>query len=138
MFGKKKPVPPAPRKRLDVKVSWPEGTFVTTETDTFFIKAGKRYRLFSPRVFASWRAGNVLVTEQSISHIKKAGILGFRDSTLIKDISDGRIYLIAGSKRRHITNPDVIEALGYPLITVSHDETNIHPEGEELNGLGAA
>lgn len=136
MFGKKKVEPPKPKEPVTYKASWPDGTFVTTESDIYFIKAGKRFKLYSQRVFASWKAVAIPVTEDSIKHIRKAGVLGFRDSTLIKDISDGRIYLIAGSKRRHITNPDVLEVLDYPTLVVSHEETIIHEEGQELNGLG--
>lgn len=137
MFKKKTP-PPKPRERLSNKINWPDGSFVATETDVFFMKAGKRFRLYSPRVVSSWCANPIPVTEQSLSHVRKAGVLGFRDATLIKDLSDGRIYLIAGSKRHHVTNPDVLDALGYQIITVSHEEVLIHEEGGELNALGAA
>lgn len=137
MFGKKKKEPPV-RGVVTQKMKWPDGSFVGTETDVFFIKSGKRYRLYSPRVVSSWKADVVPSVESALAHIRKAGVLGFRDSTLIKDISDGRIYLIAGSKRCHITDPDVIQILGYQMITVSHDEAMIHEEGEELNGLGTA
>lgn len=136
MFGRKKIEPPKPRDPVSFKASWPDGTFLTTESNVYFIKAGKKFRLYSPRVFASWKAVAVSVTEDSIKHVRPGGVLGFRDSTLIKDISDGRIYLIAGSKRRHVTNPDVLEILDYPVVVVSHDETTLHEEGQELNGLG--
>ncbi len=137
MFGKKKKeIPVKVREPVTEKMRWPDGSFVSTEKDVFFIKAGKRYRLYSPRVVASWKAQVIPATEKALEHIRRAGVLGFRDSTLIQDVSDGKIYLVAGSKRRHVTNPDVLQVLGYTMITVSHEEVMIHEEGEELNGLG--
>lgn len=118
------------------KTDWPDGTFVQTEEDVFFIKAGKRYRLYSPRVVGSWNASIIKASKSTLAHIRSGGTLGFRDATLIKDVSDGRIYLIAGSKRRHIMNPDVLTDLGYTELLVSHDEALLHQEGEPLNELG--
>lgn len=136
MFGKKKVEPPKPKNPVAFRANWPDGTFLITESNTYFIKAGKKFRLFSPRVFTSWKAVAIPVTEDAVKHIRPGGVLGFRDATLIKDISDGRIYLIAGSKRRHVTNPDVLDLLDYPVLVVSHEETILHEEGQELNGLG--
>lgn len=53
---------------------------------------------------------------------------------MIKDIFDGRIYLVSDSKIRHVTNPDVLYILGEPLL-VSHEEAQIHMEGENLSDL---
>ena len=61
-----------------------------------------------------------------------SGILGFRDGSLIHDISDGRIYLISDSKRRHIVDPDVLEWLDSEIIKVGQKEIFVHPEGEKL------
>jgi hypothetical protein len=77
----------------------------------------------------------VLETKESvISGLKLFGSLGFRDGTLVKDISNGKIYLISDSKSRHITDPDVLEWLEAEIIRVSHKEILSHEEGEELNG----
>lgn len=135
MFGKKKPVaepPLAVNGRVDV----PDGTFVVTESNIYFVKAGRKFKVFTYRTFKSWNAEAIKVTEANIAHLKAGGTLGFRDGTLIKDLSDGRIYLIAGSKRRHVTNPDWLNLLRLELVVASHDEVLLHQEGEELNGLG--
>jgi len=51
---------------------------------------------------------------------------------LIHDISDGRIYLVSDSKRRHIVDPDVLEWLDSEIIKVGQKEIFVHPEGEKL------
>jgi len=60
------------------------------------------------------------------------GTLGFRDGTLIKDISDGKIYLISDSKRRHIIDPAVLNWLDTEMIRAGQKEVLIHEEGEPL------
>jgi len=70
-----------------------------------------------------------------LSKFKVVGKLGFRDGTLIKDISDGKIYLISQNKRRHITSPDVFDNFGLDrskIVEVSSDEVAMHLLGENL------
>ena len=67
--------------------------------------------------------------------MKLAGKLGFRDGTLIKNISDGKIYLISQNKRRHVTDPDTFSKYGLDrnsVVEVSDMETNMHDLGENL------
>jgi hypothetical protein len=67
--------------------------------------------------------------------MKIAGKLGFRDGTLIKNIADGKIYLISQNKRRHIVDPDVFNKYGLDrsnMIEVSESETNMHDLGDSL------
>lgn len=78
----------------------------------------------------------VEASDSAVKHIPVAGKIGFRDGTLIKNIADGRIYLVSHNKRRHIVNPDVFDKYGLrcdDVLTVSEDETNLHEEGEVLN-----
>ena len=76
-----------------------------------------------------------LAEESALSGMKIAGKLGFRDGTLIKNIADGKIYLISQNKRRHIISPDVFNAYGLDrnmIIEVSEMETNMHDQGDNL------
>jgi hypothetical protein len=64
-----------------------------------------------------------------------AGKLGFRDGTLIKNIADGRIYLVSQNKLRHIVDPDSFTRYGLDrsnVIEVSETEVSAHDLGEKL------
>ena len=114
---------------------FPSGIAVKTENSTYWIKDGKRFRLISDRAEKSWDFITVMALESSLVNIKKAGILGFRDGTLIKNIADGKMYLVSQKKRRHITTPDVFDKYGLDrsrLIEVSSKEAEMHELGESL------
>jgi len=67
--------------------------------------------------------------------MKLAGKLGFRDGTLIKNIADGKMYLISQNKRRQIVDPDTFNKYGLnrsEVIEVSDSETNMHDVGENI------
>jgi hypothetical protein len=115
--------------------NFPSGIAVKTDTGIYWIKDNKKYKLISERAAESWRFIEVLATDAALSNIKSAGKLGFRDGTLIKNISDGKIYLVSQNKRRHIISPDVFDKYGLNrslLIEVSEAETNMHELGENL------
>jgi hypothetical protein len=91
--------------------------------------------LISKRAEASWSFTTVNATEQSLSLIKQAGKLGFRDGTLIKNIADGKMYLISQNKRRHIVSPDSFTKYGLDrskVVEVSESEINLHELGDNL------
>jgi len=110
----------------------PSGLIAHTEKGYFYIKSKKRFKFISDRARDSWSLPIVETTEAMILNYPSAGVLGFRDGTLIKDISDGKIYLISDSKRRHVVDPDVLEWLSSEIITVGQKELFVHPEGEKL------
>lgn len=115
--------------------NFPSGVAVKTDTGTYWIKDSKKYKLISERAAESWRFIEVLATDSALSNIKSAGKLGFRDGTLIKNIADGKMYLISQNKRRHILSPDVFDKYGLNrslIIEVSEVETNMHELGENL------
>ena len=89
--------------------NFPSGLAVKTDKGTYWIKDGKRFKLISDRATKSWSFPTVNATESAISSMKIAGKLGFRDGTLIKNIADGKLYLISQNKRRHIVDPDTFE-----------------------------
>ncbi len=115
--------------------NFPSGIAVKTDKDTYWIKDGKRYRLISDRAAQSWCFTTVLATEAALSGIKLVGKLGFRDGTLIKSVSDGKMYLVSQNKLRHIVDPDSFNRYGLDrskMIEVSEKEISAHDLGENL------
>jgi len=113
----------------------PSGLAAKTENGTYWIKDNKRFKLISDRAAKSWSFTTVLATEQAIASMKIAGKLGFRDGTLIKNISDGKMYLVSQNKRRHIVDPDSFLKYGLDrskVIEVSESEVNMHDLGDNL------
>ena len=109
--------------------NFPSGIAVKTDTGTYWIKDNKKYKLISERAAESWRFIEVLATDTALSNIKSAGKLGFRDGTLIKNIADGKLYLISQNKKRHIVDPDTFIKYGLDrskVIEVSEAEANMH------------
>jgi hypothetical protein len=54
---------------------------------------------------------------------------------LIKNIADGKLYLISQNKKRHIVDPDTFIKYGLDrskVIEVSEAEANMHDIGESL------
>lgn len=115
--------------------NFPSGIAVKTDKATYWIKDGKRYKLISDRAADSWTFTTVRATETALSNIKLVGKLGFRDGTLIKNIADGKMYLISQNKKRHIVNPDSFNHYGLDrrsIIEVSEAEVNMHNLGDNL------
>ena len=113
----------------------PSGLAVKTDKGIYWIKDTKRFKLISDRAAKSWCFTTVLATEQAVSSMKVAGKLGFRDGTLIKNISDGKMYLVSQNKRRHIVDPDSFVKYGLDrskVIEVSESEIIMHDLGENL------
>ena len=115
--------------------NFPSGIAVQTDKATYWIKDGKRYKLISDRAAQSWCFTTVKATEAALSGIKLVGKLGFRDGTLIKNIADGKMYLISQNKKRHVVDPDSFIRYGLnrsSIIEVSDMEANAHDIGENL------
>ena len=120
---------------VESPTSFPSGIAVKTDKATYWIKDGKRFKLISDRAAKSWSFTTVNAKESALSTTKVVGKLGFRDGTLIKNIADGKLYLISQNKRRHIVSPDVFDRYGlnkYSVVEVSEAETNMHNLGEQL------
>ena len=115
--------------------NFPSGIAVQTDKATYWIKDGKRYRLISDRAAKSWCFTTVKATEAALSGIKLVGKLGFRDGTLIKNIADGKMYLVSQNKLRHIVDPDIFIKYGLDrsnLVEVSEAEIKAHDIGDIL------
>ena len=110
----------------------PSGLIAHTDNGYFYIKGSKRFSFISERAMLSWNLPIIETIDSVVSTYPRSGILGFRDGTLIKDISDGKIYLISDSKRRHIVDPDVLGWFSNEIVTVGQKEIFVHSEGEKL------
>jgi hypothetical protein len=131
-MARKKPAP-----RPLEPVDYPDGVMVETGKEIYYIRGGKRFRLFSPRVFDSWGVKAIRSSDYALAKFPVARQpLGFRDGTLIHNMADGRLYLISSNQRRQIVNPDVFDRFGWErgdAILVSQQETDLHTEGEVIN-----
>ena len=112
----------------------PSGLIAHTEKGYFYVKGKKKFKFVSDRAVDSWCLPVVSTTEEMMAGLTLYGSLGFRDGSLLKDISDGKIYLISDSKRRHIIEPDVLQWINTDIIEVGQKEIFAHEEGEDLDG----
>jgi len=122
----------------DAPVEYPSGLFVKTEKGYFFVLGpGKRMRITSLRVLESWAPQRVVnTTEAAVAKYKVVSKIKFRNGSLIWNLADGKLYLVEGGKRRHITSPEALSRIGAKrsdALIVSLDEINLHPEGAPLN-----
>lgn len=112
----------------------PSGLISHTEKGYFYIKGKRRFKFVSERAMLSWNLPVINTIEEKMAELLISGTLGFRDGSLIKDISDGKMYLISDSKRRHIIDPSVLEWINGKIIDAGQKEVLIHEEGEPLDG----
>lgn len=139
MFRKKTPTPPT------TPTEYPVGSFLETEKGLFYVAApGKRYRVTSHRVLASWSPPRLIkTTEAAVVKFRIAAKMKFRNGSLIWSLGDGKIYLVENGKRRWLKNPEWFYHLGLDptdlafnmkkIQMVSHDEINLHEAGEDLD-----
>jgi len=114
----------------------PGGLIARTEKGDFLVKGDKRFKFISDRARDSWKLKIIETDELAMQNIKIAGVIGFRDGTLIRDISSHKIYLISDYKKRHVVAPDFFKNLGYRMndvILVSAKEAGVHQEGVNLD-----
>jgi hypothetical protein len=75
-----------------VPTQYPSGVAVLDGVNTYFIKNNKKYRIISERALQSWGFKVWYGSPESLSKIVLGGILAFRDGSVIKDVSNGKIY----------------------------------------------
>ena len=140
MFKRKKEVPKLPLPKT--QTNYPVGSFIETEKGFYYIlKPDKRLKITSERVLSSWYPARVIkTTEAAVSTYKVLAKMKFRDNTLIKNIADGKVYLIESKLRRHIVSPDVFLRIGVNpsevdkyAILASQEEVDLHEIGDILN-----
>jgi len=111
----------------------PSGLIAHTEKGYYYIKGKKRFKFVSERAMETWSIPPINTKESLLAGIQIMGTIGLRDGSLVKDISDSKIYLISDNKRRHITNPDVLIWIGSSIIDVSQKDISVHIEGDPLD-----
>jgi hypothetical protein len=108
-----------------------------TELGRFYISNDYRHKIPTDRIFESWSFPLVVeTTEAALAKYPILKSLGFRDGTLIKDISTGKMYVISKSLRRLIADPDVLSRLDRDesqVLLASQKEVLLHKEGEVFN-----
>lgn len=118
-----------------VPTAYPSGVAVFDGSNTYFIKNNKKYRIISQRALESWGFKVWYGSPESLSKIVLGGILAFRDGSVIKDVSNGKIYLVVNGLKQHITTPDFFTRFGVDpeyIIEVSAKEADLHKNGEPI------
>ena len=98
----------------------------------YYINTNTKYIISSKRILDSWNFKYILEVNSSSLKGFKDSRLGFRNGSLVRSIHDGKYYVITESKKRLVTNPDVLESFP-PALLVSEDELNLHSNGDNLN-----
>lgn len=129
---RRKPSPPKPSSPTE----YPSGACVVTEAGRFYINGKFRHKIISDRIFDSWSFPIVVeTTEAAVSRYVVVKSLGFRDGSVVKNILDGKIYVISKNERRPVADPDVLRRLGKDetkVVLASNREILLHKEGEVL------
>ena len=118
-----------------VPIKYPSGISVQVGDEYYYVKTKSLYKFISKRAAESWGTPLAQGNYVNISEYPIAGLMGFRDGTLIKNVSNGKIYLVSGSKRRLVTDPDVVDWYGLNLddvILVSDKEASAHSDGVDI------
>ena len=110
----------------------PSGLVGLNAGSFYYVKGNKRFKFVSERAMKSWCLPVLKIDAAFLNKLSSGGTLGFRDGSLVKDISDGKIYLISDSKRRHVVNPDVLEWIDSAIIDAGQKEILVHQEGEPI------
>ena len=131
MFRKQKVAPP------NFPVNYPSGVCVHTDKGEYFYINGKyRHVIVGHRILNSWSFPFIIESsEYALVKYPRAAPLGFRDGSLVTDMSDGKTYFISQRLRRPVHSPDFLRYVGLKLkdaILVSKEEINLHKDGEVL------
>ena len=121
---------------IEAPTDFPTGLAVSTDKGVYFIKGKTRFKFVSERAYQSWKITTVNATFAAIKHLVNGGGLGFRDGTLLKNVADGKMYLISGNRKRHIISPDAFDRYGLDIndaVLVADEEVKVHQEGDVLS-----
>lgn len=140
MFRRNRTVQKIEPAVLDRYVELPVGTCLRTENGFYYINKINnkyvRFKIKTYRILNSWNFSYIVNSTESVfSKVQVVGFLGFRSGTVIKDISSGLYYIIEGSAKRQIEDPDYITSLGIKIedvLLVSKEEVELHKNGEVI------
>jgi hypothetical protein len=117
----------------------PNGIVVEFDGVRYLVKRSRTDRsrsllmkFFSDRAFESWSLPAIKIEKKWVAGWVISGPVGFRDGTLIQNIVDGKIYLVSDSRKRLVTDPDILDSLGLEILLVSEAEINIHEDGDPI------
>lgn len=138
LFGLGRKAKEAPSFKVpDSPVKYPDGMAVVTESGKFYLKNGRKYKIKSEAAFKSWSFP--VVAQSSDAAISKyrpsLRPLGFRDGTVVRDIFNQELYIIAGGLRVRIDTPEALEILNLDDSKVpyaSHEDVVFHREGGSI------
>lgn len=133
---KKSQIHLTPTKPLSNKVYPISGLFYKTEKGYFYVRSNKRYKVYSERCFASWAVLPIETEFKNLSAIPYAGILGFRDGSIIHNLADGKIYVVSDNKKLQLKTPDAFPEgwIEKYKVLVDDNEANLHKDGDSING----
>jgi hypothetical protein len=110
----------------------PSGLIGLNAGSFYYVKGNKRFKFISERAMQSWCLPVLKIDAAFLNKLTAGGTLGFRDGSLVKDISDGKIYLISDSKRRHVVDPDVLQWINTDIIDAGQKDILVHQEGDPI------
>jgi hypothetical protein len=108
----------------------------TDKGEYFYINGKYRHVIVGHRILNSWSFLFIIESSEcALVKYPRASPLGFRDGSLVTDVSDGKTYFISQRQRRPVQTPDFFRYVGLKpkdAILVSKEEVSLHKEGEAL------
>ena len=140
LFGRNIPVVTEYDKDLDNYLTgfvYPSHTFIKTiDGELHYYQNGKLFSVPSDNILKSWRPVAVALA-YDVDHLTSShgGVLGFRNGSYLESYADGKLYIISGNKKRHITSQESLDALGLTSISplvVSKSDLEYHVTGDDI------
>lgn len=124
------------KTQVTSRSDFPHGTCLRAGGRYYFVNGKSIKPIKSKQVIESWSFPIVVnVHSSAISSMAVSLPIGFRDGTLIKDINDGKMYLISKRIRRPVVSVDGLEMIGKKrsdAVWASHSDVIIHEVGEDF------
>jgi subtilisin family serine protease len=117
----------------------PDGSLIksTSAVEVYLINGGKKHPLPNPEVFTSnygWEE-ILLVTSSELAGYAIGDRVGFRSGSLVKADDQPEVYVITGTTKRHISNPQTFLDKGYQwgrIISTSSQELSNYTDGPDI------
>lgn len=118
----------------------PEGSLIRAkgQASVYLIREGKRVGIPSPNVLTNryrWNDVNNVSYAELISY-PRAGVLGFKDGTLIRPRGGGTVYIVEDNKKRGFNSANVFENMGYKWRNIIEERKKIidraHSSGSKI------